>query len=143
MIIYIKKERFKNRALCNNILKSFSINSKMQNLLLVKNSFSFSFFNIFKRKYRLSLPDILFINNVKNRFISNNLSAFNWKHFLLMDLLRFNNFWFVPVKNSLVGIYNIYWRKSKKLNLLEWRPKKVQIANYKSCIISIHYVDPS
>ena len=67
-----------------NIL--FSISSKVQNVLPVKNSSLFPFFNILKRKCRLSLPAILFINYVTNRYISNTLSAFNWQYFLLLGL---------------------------------------------------------
>ena len=58
-----------------NIL--FAFRAKVQNVLPVKNSSVFSFFNILQRKCPLSLPDILLINDVTNRYISNTLSAYN------------------------------------------------------------------
>ena len=54
----------------------FSITSKVQNVLLVKNSSLFSFSNMLKRKCRLSLPGALFINSVTNRCTNNTSSAF-------------------------------------------------------------------
>ena len=85
----------------------FSICSRVQNVLFVKNSSLFSFLNVFKRKWRLSLPVVLFINSVTNRCISNTLSTFNWQHFLPTEFLLLNDFLFAPLKKSLVGMYNI------------------------------------
>ena len=56
----------------------FSICSKVQNVLYVKNSSLFSFFNMLQKKCRLSLPVVLLISKVTNKCISNSLSTFNW-----------------------------------------------------------------
>ena len=42
------------------------INSKVQNVLPIKNSPLFSFFNMLKSKFRSSLPGVSFINSVAN-----------------------------------------------------------------------------
>ena len=63
-------------------------------------------FSVLKKKCRLSLQVVLFINSVTNRCISNTLSTFSWQHFLPTEYLRLNDFLFVP------GMYNI--KKSKK-----------------------------
>ena len=42
------------------------VNSKVQNVLSMKNSPLFSFFNMLKRKFRSSLPGVSFINSVAN-----------------------------------------------------------------------------
>ena len=42
------------------------VNSKVQNVLSMKNSPLFSFFNRLKRKFRSSLPGVSFINSVAN-----------------------------------------------------------------------------
>ena len=78
----------------------FSICSKVQNVLYVKNSSLFSFFNVLKKKCNLSLPVVLFINSVTNRCISNTLSTFNWQHFLPTEFLRLNDFLFAPLKKK-------------------------------------------
>ena len=70
----------------------FSICSRVQNVLYVKNSSLFSFFNVLKKKCRLSLAVVFFINSVTNRCISNTLSTFNWQHFLSTEFLRLNDF---------------------------------------------------
>ena len=90
----------------------FSICSRVQNVLYVKNSSLFSFFNVLKKKCRLSLPVVLFNNSVTKRCISNTLSTFNWQHFLPTEFLRLNDFLFVPLKKSLVGMYNINEKNS-------------------------------
>ena len=94
----------------HNIL--FSISSKLQNILYVKNSSLFSFFDVLKEKCRLSLPFVLFINSVTNRCISNTLCTFSWQHFLTTEFLRLNDLLFVPLKKSLVGMYNINEKNS-------------------------------
>ena len=78
----------------------------------VKNSSLFSFSNVLKKKCLLSLPVVLFINSVTNRCISNTLSTFNWQHFLPTEFLLLNDFLFVPLKKSLVGMYNINEKNS-------------------------------
>ena len=65
-----------------------------------------------KKKRRLSLPVVLFINSETNRWISNTLNAFSWQHFLPKDYLRLNDFMFAPLKKSLVGMYNINEKNS-------------------------------
>ena len=90
----------------------FSICSRVQNVLCVKNSSLFSFFYVLKEKCWLSLPVVLFINRVTNRCISNTLSTFNWQRFLPMEFLHLNDFLFAPLKKSLVGIYNINEKNS-------------------------------
>ena len=96
----------------------FSICSRVQNVLYVKNSSLFSFFNVLKKKCRLSLPVVLFINSVTNRCISNTLSTFNWQHFLPTEYLRLNDFLFVP------GMYNI----NKENSQSHWKdfPRKLK-----------------
>ena len=68
--------------------------------------------NVLKKKCRLSLPVVLFINSVTNRCISNTLSTFNWQHFLPTEFLLLNDFLFAPLKKSLVGMYNINEKNS-------------------------------
>ena len=98
----------------------FSISSKVQNVLPVKDSSLFSFFNALMRKCALSLQVLLFINSVKNRCISNTWSAFNWQHFLLPNFLRLNDLLFAPLNRSLVGMYIMNEKKaSTNLFLLE------------------------
>ena len=58
----------------------FSICSRVQNVLYVKNSL-FSSSNVLKKKCLLSLP-VLLINSVTNRRISNTSSTFSWQNFL-------------------------------------------------------------
>ena len=76
----------------------FSIRSKGKNVMPVRNSSFFSFFNVLKRKCRFLLPVVLFINSVTNRCINNTLNAFRWQHFLAADLLRLIDFLFAPLK---------------------------------------------
>ena len=90
----------------------FSISSKAQNVLPVKDSSLFSFFNVLKRKCVLSLPVLLFINSMTNRCISNTWSAFNWQHFLLPNFLRLNDLLFAPLNKSLVRMYNMNEKKA-------------------------------
>ena len=71
-----------------------------------------SFFNVLKKKYRLSLPVVFFINSVPNRCINNTLSAFNWQHFLPTESLRLNHFLFATLKKNLAGMYNINEKNS-------------------------------
>ena len=85
---------------------------KNLNVLYVKNSSLFSFFNVLKKKCRLSLPVVLFNNSVTKRCISNTLSTFNWQHFLPTEFLRLNDFLFAPLKKSLVGMFNINEKSS-------------------------------
>ena len=89
---------------------SFSICSRVQNVLYVKSSSLFSFFNVLKKKCRLSLPFVLFINSVANRCISNTLSTFNCQYFLLREFLRLHYFLFAPLKK--VQMYNINEKNS-------------------------------
>ena len=72
----------------------------------------FFFSIVLKKKSRLSLPVVLFINSVTNRCISNTLSTFNWQHFLPTEFLLLNDFLFAPLKKSLVGMYNINEKNS-------------------------------
>ena len=95
-----------------SVIYFFSICSRLQNVLHVKNSSLFSFSNVLKKKCLLLLPVVLFINSVTNRCISNTLSTFNWQHFLPAEFLLLNDFLFAPLKKSLVDIYNINEKKS-------------------------------
>ena len=98
-----------DRASCDSRFSNifFSICSKVQNVLYAKISSLFSFFNVLKKKCRLSIPVVFFINSVTNRCISNILSAFSWQHFLPTEFLRLKDFLFAPLKKSLVGMYDI------------------------------------
>ena len=95
-----------------SVIYFFPICSRVQYVLYVKNSSLFSFFNVLKKKCRLSLPVVLFINSVTNRCTNNTLSAFNWQHFLPTEFLRLNDFLFAPLKKNLVGMYNINEKNS-------------------------------
>ena len=94
------------------IIFFFSICSRVQNVLYVKNSSLVSFFNVFKKNCRLLLPVVWFINSVTNRSISNTLGFFNWQHFLPAEFLCLNDFLFAPLKKSLVGMYNMNEKNS-------------------------------
>ena len=72
----------------------------------------FSFSNVLKKKCRLSLPVVLFINSVKNRCISNTLSTSNWQRFLPTEFLLLNDVLFAPLEKSLAGMYNINEKNS-------------------------------
>ena len=109
---YLNELWIEHPVIAASVIYIFSICSKVQNALYVKNSSLFSFFNVLKKKCRLSLPVVLFINSVTNRCISNTLSTFNWQHFLPAEFLRLNDFLFAPLKKSLVDMYNINEKNS-------------------------------
>ena len=122
-------------GIVTSVIYFFSICSRVQNLLYVKNLFSFS--SVLKKKCLLLLLVVLFINSVTNRSISNTLSTFNWQDFLPMEFLLLNDFLFASLKKSIVGMYNIneknvIWKSPKGLSQKTW------MVNYKSCIISLH-----
>ena len=83
------------------------LKSAKSNVMYLKYSSLFSFFIVLKKKCRLSLTVVLFINSVTNRCISNTLSTFNWQHFLPTEFLRLHHFLFAPLKKRLVVKYNI------------------------------------
>ena len=77
----------------------FSICPRVQNVPYVKNSL-FSFFNVLKKKCRLSLPVVLFINSVTKRCINSILSTFNWQHLLPTEFFCLNDFLFASLKKK-------------------------------------------
>ena len=108
---YLNKLWVEHPGTIASVIYFFSIYSRVQNVLYVKTFSLFSFFNVLKEKCQLSLP-FLFIINVTNRCINNTLSTFKWQHFLPTEVLRLNNFLFVPLKKNLVWMYNINEKNS-------------------------------
>ena len=74
--------------------------------------FHFSMYRRENVSYRFQVFCLL-INSVTNKYIRNTLRAFNRQHFLTTDLLRLNNFLFVPLIKSCLGMYNINAKNSK------------------------------